>query len=85
MLKKEAMGGGDVKLLAMIGAVVGWPGVLWTIFVSSFLGSLAGIYVRLKKGEERIPYGPYLAAAAFSYLFIGKQAIVAYLKFIGMV
>lgn len=85
VLKKEAMGGGDVKLLAMIGAIIGWPGVLWTIFVSSLLGSIVGVYVRVTKGEERIPYGPYLAAAAFSYLFIGKQAIKAYLKFIGII
>lgn len=85
ILKKEAMGGGDVKLLAMIGAILGWPGVLWTIFVSSFLGSIVGLYIRFTKGQDRIPYGPYLAAAAFSYLFIGKQAIAAYLKFIGIV
>ena len=85
ILKKEAMGGGDVKLLAMIGTILGWPGVLWTIFVSSLLGSMVGLYVRCTKGEERIPYGPYLAVAAFSYLFIGKQAIQAYLKFIGVI
>ncbi len=85
ILKKEAMGGGDVKLLAMIGTILGWPGVLWTIFVSSLLGSVVGLYVRLTKGQERIPYGPYLAAAAFSYLFIGKQAIQVYLKFMGII
>ena len=85
ILKKEALGGGDVKLLAMIGTIIGWPGVLWTIFVSSLLGSMVGLYVRFTKGEERIPYGPYLAAAAFSYLFIGPQAIKVYLKFIGVI
>ncbi len=82
ILKKEAMGGGDVKLLAMIGTVVGWRGVLWTIFVSSFLGSVAGIYLRLKKGEEIIPYGPYLAAAGFLYLWIGDASIRWYFDFI---
>lgn len=83
ILKKEAMGGGDVKLLAMIGAFLGWKAVLWTIFVSSFLGSLVGIVMRLARGDERIPFGPYLAAAACLYLFIGNQAIEAYLKWIG--
>jgi leader peptidase (prepilin peptidase) / N-methyltransferase len=73
VLKKEAMGGGDVKLLAAVGAVIGWRGVVWTIFVSSLLGSVVGIYLRLKKGEELIPYGPYLGLGAFFYLFIGPQ------------
>lgn len=83
ILKKEAMGGGDVKLLAMIGAFLGWKAVLWTIFVSSFLGSIVGIVLRLSRGDERIPFGPYLGAAACLYLFIGDQAIEAYLKWIG--
>ncbi len=73
VLKKEAMGGGDVKLLAAIGGVIGWRGVLWTIFVSSLLGTLGGLYLRFTKGEELIPYGPYLALAAFPYLFYGPQ------------
>ena len=73
ILKKEALGGGDVKLLAMIGALLGWPGVAWTIFVSSALGSVVGIYLRIKNGEERIPFGPYIAAGAFFYLFFGQK------------
>ena len=77
-LKKEAMGGGDVKLLAAIGAAIGWKGVLWTVFVSALLGSVAGIYEKLRRGEELIPYGPFLAAAAFLYLFVGPQVIEWY-------
>ena len=73
ILKKEAMGGGDVKLLAMIGSVLGWRGVVWTLFVSSLIGSAAGIYLRLKRGDLLIPYGPYLAAAAVLYIFVGPQ------------
>ncbi len=78
-LKKEAMGGGDVKLLAMIGTVIGWPGVLWTIFASSFIGSFVGVYQRLKQGDELIPYGPFLALGAFLYLFFGPAIILWYM------
>lgn len=80
VLKKEAMGGGDVKLLAAIGAVIGWRGVLWTIFVSSLVGTLGGLYLRFRKGEELIPYGPYLALAAFLYLFYGPAIMNWYFR-----
>ena len=82
ILKKEAMGGGDVKLLAAVGAVLGWQGVVWTIFVSSLLGSIIGIYLRLKKGEELIPFGPYLGMGAFLYMFIGPQTTAWYFHWI---
>jgi leader peptidase (prepilin peptidase) / N-methyltransferase len=83
ILKKEAMGGGDVKLLAAIGAVLGWQAVLWTIFVSSLAGSVIGLYLRWKRGEELIPYGPYLALGAFLYMFVGPQAIAWYFGLLG--
>ncbi len=79
ILKKEAMGGGDVKLMAMVGALTGLPGVLWTVFVSSLLGSVVGVYLRMKKGQERIPFGPYLAVAAVLYFFYGSKLIHWYL------
>ena len=82
VLKKEAMGGGDVKLLAAIGGVIGWRGVLWTIFVSSLSGAMVGIYLRIRKGEELIPFGPFLAFGAFLYLFIGPQVMVWYFNFL---
>lgn len=82
ILKKEAMGGGDVKLLAAIGAVIGWRGVLWTIFVSSLVGAVVGIVIRARKGEELIPYGPFLAFGAFLYLFIGPQVMGWYFNFL---
>lgn len=82
LLKKEAMGGGDVKLMAMIGSLLGWKGALWTIFVSSVVGSVVGIYLRLRKGQERIPYGPYLGLAAFLYIFFGPAVIGGYLRFL---
>jgi len=82
ILKKEAMGGGDVKLLAAIGAVIGFRGVLWTIFVSSLAGSVVGIIIRVRKGEELIPYGPFLAFGAFLYLFIGPQVMGWYFNYL---
>ena len=82
ILKKEAMGGGDVKLLAAIGAAIGWRGVLWTILLSSVAGSVVGIYTRVTKGEELIPYGPFLAFGAFTYLFVGPQAMEWYFNWL---
>ena len=83
ILKKEAMGGGDVKLLAAVGAVLGWESVLWTVFVSSLAGSVVGIYLRLRKNEETIPFGPFLALGAFLYMFVGPQTIHWYIHFLG--
>ena len=78
----EGMGGGDIKLLAMIGALVGWQGVLFTIFFSSALGTLAGlayIVATRRSAKARIPFGPFLAAGAVAYWFVGRQMIDWYL------
>lgn len=80
---KEGMGGGDIKLLAMIGAVIGWKGVLFTIFVASAVGTLAGILVMLKsrKGMRlKIPFGPFLAIGGIAYIFLGPQLINWYFQ-----
>lgn len=84
ILKKEAMGGGDVKLLAFIGAVLGWQGVLWTVLVSSFTGAIAGSILRWTTGEERIPFGPYLALGTFLYIFFGQSSIRWYIQVMGL-
>ena len=68
---REAMGLGDVKLMMCIGAFTGPPGIFWTLFLGSILGSGAGISMRLsgKLGEfESIPFGPFLAAGAVAYI-----------------
>ena len=73
-LKKEAMGLGDVKLLAAIGAFLGWEAVLFVIVLSSFIGSFFGgamILLRKQVWGSRIPYGPFLALAAVIWLFGG--------------
>lgn len=79
---KDGMGGGDIKLLAMIGAFLGWKGVLFTIMASSLTGTIVGIAVMLRKGKGMkmaIPFGPFLAIGAILYLFFGPQLIDWYL------
>jgi len=79
LTKREGMGGGDIKLLAMIGAFLGWQSLLYVVFASSLTGSLIGVAAMLKQrkgGQTRIPFGPFLAVAALSYLFL-QQHILA--------
>ena len=81
LTKKEGMGGGDIKLLAMMGAIVGWKGVLFTIFVASLVGTLAGFAVMLqsRKGMKlAVPFGPFLSIGAIIYIFFGTQLISWY-------
>ena len=76
LTKRSGMGMGDVKLLAMIGAFLGWQSILFVLFASSFFGSLVGIaIIAVKKGDMKyaIPYGPFLSAAAVAYLFWGAR------------
>jgi len=75
VFRKESMGGGDVKLMAMIGAFLGWKFVLLTFFIAPFLGSVMGLYIKFVKKGEIIPYGPFLSAAAFVALFGGERIL----------
>jgi len=65
----ESMGGGDVKLLAMIGAFLGWQRALLTFFLAPFFGVVIGIINLLTKKDHTIPYGPFLSLAALLSLF----------------
>jgi leader peptidase (prepilin peptidase)/N-methyltransferase len=79
---KEGMGGGDIKLLGMIGAFLGWKGVIFTIFAASLTGTLVGIIVMLQKGKNlkfAIPFGPFLSIGAMSYVFFGEKVVFWYL------
>ncbi len=81
--KREGMGGGDVKLLAMIGAWLGWPAVLFTLFFASLLGTIIGGAIMLIQKEGRfyaIPFGPFLSLAALAYIFFGPPLIHWYLN-----
>ena len=80
MLKKtEGMGGGDIKLLAMIGAAIGWKGVIVTIFIGSLAGTIAGIIIMISSKiidiKLKIPFGPYLSIGAVIYIFFGQSLI----------
>lgn len=84
LTKKEGMGGGDIKLLAMIGAFLGWQAILPVIFLSSLTGSLVGIPVMLFRKADRtlaIPFGPFLALGAVIYLLWGRALIAWYFSF----
>ncbi len=73
--KKEAMGGGDVKLLAMVGAFIGWKLVLLTFFLAPVFGSVVGIILKIRHGRDIIPYGPYLSLAAVCSIFFGEKIL----------
>ena len=86
LFKREGMGGGDVKLLAMIGAFLGWEAVLLTILLSSLIGSITGIMMMVLKGKDfkyAIPFGPFLSLGAAIALFYKKEIIFWYLQFRG--
>jgi leader peptidase (prepilin peptidase)/N-methyltransferase len=73
--KQEGMGGGDIKLLAWIGAVLGWKAIPFVIVASSLIGSVGGMLAALRQKEGMkavIPFGPYLALGAVLYLFGGE-------------
>ncbi len=78
----EGMGGGDIKLLAMIGAFLGWPSIPVTLFFSSLGGSVIGLTAMLIKGVGRryaLPFAPFLCLGALLYLFFGKELMQFYL------
>ena len=80
--RKEGMGGGDIKLLGMIGTFIGWKGVIFTIFAASLTGTLVGMIVMLLKGKNlkfAIPFGPFLSIGAMSYVFFGEKVMYWYL------
>jgi len=79
----EGMGGGDIKLLAMLGAFLGWEGVLFTIMASSLLGTVVGGGAILISGKGRkfaIPFGPFLSLGAVLYILWGDILIKWYLE-----
>ncbi len=82
---KEGMGGGDIKLLAMLGPFLGWKGVFFTIFAASVVGMLAGIIemIRHREGMKlAIPFGPFISIGAILYIFYGPGLMTWYWNFI---
>ena len=79
----EGMGGGDIKLLAMIGAFLGWKAIPLVIFISASIGSVTGVSLILIQRAGRhtaIPYGPFLAFAALISLLYGRELTIWYLN-----
>ena len=84
IFKKEAMGGGDVKLAAMVGAFLGWKYIIISLFLGFFLGALAGIILilsKIKSREDDIPFGPFIVLGSFITLLWGEKIISWYLGF----
>ena len=82
-LKEEAMGVGDIKLAAGIGAFLGWKIGLISFFISFLLGTVIVIILlvtHLKKKKDKIPFAPFLIGASFIYLFIGDRLLYIYLS-----
>lgn len=83
--KREGMGGGDIKLLGMIGAFCGVKGVIFSLMSGSLIGTLVGIPMMLIKGKDTkyaIPFGPFLSFGALTFIFIGDRVIYEFLSFI---
>lgn len=78
----DGMGGGDIKLLAMIGAFLGWPAIPITLFIASLVGSVVGLTCMLLTGAGRrlaLPFAPFLCSGAVLFIFFGEQIIRFYL------
>lgn len=78
LARREGMGGGDIKLLAMLGAWMGWKALPFIILISSITGTLIGALslIAARKGlRTKIPFGPFLALGALIYLFFGYELV----------
>jgi leader peptidase (prepilin peptidase) / N-methyltransferase len=84
-IPREAMGRGDLKFLAAIGAFLGWRGVLFSIFAGSVVGSIVGLVTLLvgkRVWSAKLPFGPYLALGALIWMFFGERFVEWYFQFI---
>lgn len=81
-IPREAMGRGDLKFLAAIGAFLGWRAVVFSVFAGSLVGSLVGVGTMLigkRVWSAKLPFGPYLAAGALAWMFFGDALISWYM------
>lgn len=84
IFKKEAMGGGDVKLAAMVGAFLGWRYIIISLFLGFFLGALAGIILiisKIRSREDAVPFGPFIVLGSLITLLWGEKIITWYIGF----
>ena len=83
ILKKEGMGGGDVKMMAMVGAFLGWRGVLLTVFLGSLAGSIVYLPALLRRERHReVPFGVYLGLGGVLSLAFGEALLRWYAAFV---
>ncbi|MEE9911458.1 MAG: prepilin peptidase [Deltaproteobacteria bacterium] len=78
MAKREGMGGGDIKLLAMIGGFFGWKSLIFILLFSSFAGAIVGLLAMIVKKKDMkyaVPFGPFLSVAAIAYIFWGDAFV----------
>lgn len=83
LFKGRALGGGDVKLAALVGLITGFPGMIVAIFAAFLTGALASIILMMlkkKKFGETIPFGPFLVVGTYVALFFGDNIIKWYLR-----
>jgi leader peptidase (prepilin peptidase)/N-methyltransferase len=87
VLPREAMGLGDVKFMAAIGAFIGWQGAIFSFFASACIGSIVGlalIILKLRDRSGQIPYGPFLTIAAIIWIFLPAHAQDFWRNYLGM-
>ncbi len=85
VLSNGGMGGGDIKYIAAVGALLGWQKVLLVIFIGALLGSMVGVFqiaVQKKSRKSLIPFGPFLATGTWVALFYGNSLIRLYLDYL---
>ena len=82
MFKEEAMGGGDIKMMAMVGAFVGWQGVLLTVFLGALLGTLVFVPLSFLGRKRLVPFGVFLSVGAATTWLIGPAVIAWYRSFV---
>lgn len=83
LLSKGGMGGGDIKLAAVIGLYLGWPNALLAMFLACFLAGIVGILLillKIKSRKDIIPFGPFIAAASYITLLWGEQILNWYMS-----
>ncbi|MBW2650373.1 MAG: prepilin peptidase [Deltaproteobacteria bacterium] len=81
LTKREGMGGGDIKLLAMLGGFLGWQSLWFVVMAASLIGAIAGISVMISRGKDTkyaIPFGPFLSIGSVAYIFWGN----AFMRFL---
>jgi leader peptidase (prepilin peptidase)/N-methyltransferase len=82
LFKEEAMGGGDIKMMAMVGAFVGWQGVLLTVFLGALLGTLVFVPLSLIGKKRLVPFGVFLSLGAAATWLAGPMVIAWYRTFV---